>query len=456
MSVLLVERAVGRQLTEAERAIDIVKLDRALARAKDDLNAAIHAEMLRATLVWIANGGSPRLTVTPDMRAVLDGLYLLGAEEAWLELDRLGYDLQGRRHYIEEGPGDRDVPAYLTRNLRGIEIRIEDELVRADLSGLASSAVAHAVMQLPGARDLASRAISTAMINGFASTFDQVQDLIDAWQYTAILDGGTCDICRPLDGTVYETLEQLFVVLPNYGPNPRCFGGGRCRCRAIPMPADGVPPHAPYADGFALPTDHSFTRGEIRDAISAANSLHRLPSGIPPAKVVVDPTLQSNSPGFYDLRNGELHISTVADTPSMTFLHEAGHYLSHRALGTPGTMGALAPEMAGWLAAVGRTDSVQILLRLLDLDTMPLRLPTGETILLDVDHGYVRYALNPEEIWARSYAQWVALRTGDAKLLRELDLDAGQNVYPMQWDDADFEAVARAIDELMETLGWTT
>jgi hypothetical protein len=37
---------------------------------------------------------------------------------------------------------------------------------------------------------------------------------------------------------VYDTLDALFEVLPDFGPNPDCLGGDRCRCRAVPMPPE--------------------------------------------------------------------------------------------------------------------------------------------------------------------------------------------------------------------------
>lgn len=233
---------VGRPLRLAEEAIDVVRLDDSLNAAKDELEQAIRDEMLRAVSVWITAGGRPSLRVTDAMRAPLQALEDLGREEAWNELDRLGYPVAGRagRSFeIEEGrPDDRDVEAYLRRNLVGLEVRIEEELVRADLAELSSSALAHALLRIPGGRDIASRIVSTALVNGLGLTFDQVaaEGLVGGWEYTAVLDGGTCDRCAPLDGTRYATLEELFRVLPDFGPNPRCLGGGRCRCRAVPIP----------------------------------------------------------------------------------------------------------------------------------------------------------------------------------------------------------------------------
>jgi hypothetical protein len=234
--VTAVELAVGRPLRRAEQAIDIVRLDQALQTAKDELDDAIQAEMLRATTVW-ANGGPLALHVTDAMLAPLDDLETLGQTEARKELDRLGYTVpRALERKIEEFPDDRDPAAYLQRNLGAIKIRIEQDLTVADLSGLASDAIARALLRVPGGRDIASRIVSTALINGLAQTFDDAADLVGGWEYTAVLDGGECDRCRPLDGTRYASVDELFAVLPNFGPNPRCLGGGRCRCRAVPLP----------------------------------------------------------------------------------------------------------------------------------------------------------------------------------------------------------------------------
>lgn len=231
----------GRPLRQAEEAIDVAKLDAAMTDAKDAVDEAIQAEMLRATLAW-AKGGLLALNVTAAMLAPLDELEALGREEAWKELERAGYRLPARSFaQIEEFPDDRDPAAYLARNLGAIKIRIEQDLVQADLSGLAADAVARALLRVPGGRDIASRIVSTALVNGLAQTWEEVADEISGWEYSAVLDGGTCDRCQPLDGTRYASWDEIQVVLPNGGPNARCLGGGRCRCRAVPLPPGETP-----------------------------------------------------------------------------------------------------------------------------------------------------------------------------------------------------------------------
>lgn len=244
----LVEELVGRPLRRAEQAIDVLRLDQALQIGKDELEEAIRAEMTRAAWEWISGRGlGVKMIVSPAMTDALDALTETGREEALLEMERLGYEnltdpVEGSRLFaVEEGPrADRDTEAYLARNLPSIEVRIVDELVAIDLSSAAQTAVAQALLNVPGARDVASRVVSTALIDGLALTFEQNSDLVRCWEYTALMDPGTCSACSPLDGRRYDTLQALFRDLPNFGPNPRCKGGGRCRCRAVPCPVDEV------------------------------------------------------------------------------------------------------------------------------------------------------------------------------------------------------------------------
>lgn len=230
-----VELAIGRPLRRAEEAIDVALLDQALREAKDQLDAAIQAEMLRAVLAWIS-GFPLTLHVTTDMLKPLDDLTELGRKEARKELKRAGYSAPRSYEEIEQFPTDRDPFSYLARNVGAITIRIEQDLVVADLSELSHDAIARALLRVPGGRDIASRIVSTALVNGLAQTLEEAADDVGGWEYTAVLDGRGCDRCQPLDGTRYANLAELFQVLPSFGPNPRCLGGGRCRCRAVPIP----------------------------------------------------------------------------------------------------------------------------------------------------------------------------------------------------------------------------
>jgi len=82
----------------------------------------------------------------------------------------------------------------------------------------------------------------------------------------------------------------------------------------------------------------------------------------------------------------------------------------------------------------------------------------GDTV--DIDESFkehVAYLLRWEELWARSYAQFIATRTSDETMLRELNdlLDSEyQKLFNAQWEAKDFKAVAAAIVEVFVQLGW--
>ena len=89
---------------------------------------------------------------------------------------------------------------------------------------------------MPGALAAASEVVSRAYTTGLDGVFKANRDAFGGYLYSAVLDRGTCAECRGWDGHVFPTLEDMEAVLPGFGPNPSCRGGGRCRCRGVPLP----------------------------------------------------------------------------------------------------------------------------------------------------------------------------------------------------------------------------
>lgn len=111
---------------------------------------------------------------------------------------------------------------------------------------------------------------------------------------------------------------------------------------------------------------------------------------------------------------------------------------------------ATDPRFAAWQKAIDGSDAIE---KLRDLERTKTIDRNGRPYKLD--QAFVRYLLKPEEIWARSYAQYVAARSTDAALKKELAgmVGVGRS-YPLQWADEVFEPIALAIDSLFESLGW--
>lgn len=163
-------------------------------------------------------------------------------------------------------------------------------------------------------------------------------------------------------------------------------------------------------------------------------------------------------------KDGRPYITVISelakqlDNQTLTLAHELGHFIDHAGLGDAlKGLGSLSSELETWRNTVFSTKTIRFLetrLRSIErLDSTENQTPQG-TALTD-EREYLRYLLYPWEVFARSYAQYVAVRSRDAQLLREIDDERRADVYfPTQWADNEFEDVAKAFDEVFQKRGW--
>jgi hypothetical protein len=149
-----------------------------------------------------------------------------------------------------------------------------------------------------------------------------------------------------------------------------------------------------------------------------------------------------------------IQIRYGAPYRSFVALHEIGHFLDLH--GLPGIGFASADlEVAAlddWRTVVAQSRAVELL-------TVLIRSRDAKT------RQRARRLLTPEELWARSDAQFVALRSGDEALLTSVyalrhqgsggaDKIGSAVYFPRQWDDDDFDRIGNAIEELFRRLEW--
>lgn len=140
-------------------------------------------------------------------------------------------------------------------------------------------------------------------------------------------------------------------------------------------------------------------------------------------------------------RADQLRIDPARQRWAIAMIHEVGHLLDIRGIGRPQDLASVADErMAPWRRAIEAS--------------------TAFTALVELGARLDPYYLRPEELWARSYAQWVATRSDDGWLLQQIHELRGANpqraTYYTQWDADDFAPIAAAIDDLFRSLGWIT
>lgn len=198
---------------------------------------------------------------------------------------------------------------------------------------------------------------------------------------------------------------------------------------------EGKPRLRTLEDVVALPRRSPLAK-ELERALAGASRLHGLRSDL--GRVPVRPTATISEAGAYRFRKKDpidLRVSRVGGRVTLGFLHELGHLFDHQVYYDRTSRkwaSAVHPAFAVWRdAAAGLQRRA---------------LPGGR--------GRQRYFQSAHEIWARSYAQTVLLRSGDPALEAELaKLQADDDVHI--WPAAEFAAVALEVERVFERLGLT-
>jgi hypothetical protein len=273
----------------------------------------------------------------------------------------------------------------------------------------------------------------------------------------------------------------------------------RARRTRVPPPPPPAPPLSPalgtpVSSSVTVPASGAYSR--VRAALAVIDQVHgdgvlpRIPAG------PIDRTLVRRSPVAYYYSGPREHIGFsrqgLTATPFNTTFHEMGHFLDRRGLGVDRFLtetyqrgvGAPAKDraMAGLLEALGDSQSVRTLnkWRLALMRASSYRPGLGG-VPTNLHPEQVGYMLRTKEVFARAYAQYVALRANHPAALAELrqmqensrtavdgvdpaarpnrqplgrPLDPGSWEYPWAWQDDDFDPIARAFDALFEVMGW--
>lgn len=156
-----------------------------------------------------------------------------------------------------------------------------------------------------------------------------------------------------------------------------------------------------------------------------------------------------------DLR---ITVTKAGRSIGFSFLHEIGHLLDYQAIDGRRAFASEtgSPALDGWRASVHASSYHKMMSTLKGKTRVLIEARPGKREYKDIKPAFVEYLLLPRELFARSYAQYIVLTSGDVGLRRELD-DVRRNSppwYPEQWEDSDFEPVRCEFDALMETLGW--
>lgn len=213
----------------------------------------------------------------------------------------------------------------------------------------------------------------------------------------------------------------------------------------------------------ALPDEATVTGREVRRVLRAIDALHGTGNTHLP-RIPIEAETNPNRFGAYGRTTGgqpvRIRIERNGDHQALTTAHEIGHFLDHQAFGTtPEFASELdSPVLVNWRQAVSASLAITALRQMASRKSIVVSQPDGDAFVHLVDSTYVDHLLRLRELWARSYAQYVATRSNDpvmrARLDRERVRKLGMPYYPEQWEDDDFAPIAEAFDELLKINGW--
>jgi hypothetical protein len=198
-------------------------------------------------------------------------------------------------------------------------------------------------------------------------------------------------------------------------------------------------------------------KAAIDSHIQAIESVHHVPASLPEVCVYVDdPTpghLGDGVPGKHLVKihspEGMVASEEIILNRAWVFdvnstVHEIGHSLDLHALGgTPAPAEILVDrwfsshsEAERWYAAVSDSEAFK-------------QLAAQEG---GVAPEAMAYWLDLRELWARSYEQWIAQRSGHTELGAKI-ARRRKELPGLYWQERDFTTIAAAIEELFATRG---
>jgi hypothetical protein len=179
------------------------------------------------------------------------------------------------------------------------------------------------------------------------------------------------------------------------------------------------------------------------DSVHVDGSLNRIP-------LVVGTTARHGYLEITDNTPCGIVIDRNSSHLELTITHEVGHFMEWK--GIPKESDSYRDFekddlMRPWLTAVLQTERVKTLIGELD-----------NPELTQEDVAWINYALLPDELWARSYSQYIATKAEAQVLQMQIGLQRrmarGTIQYDGYWTKHDFHPVMDQIDQLFRALGW--
>jgi hypothetical protein len=243
-----------------------------------------------------------------------------------------------------------------------------------------------------------------------------------------------------LDEIIARKLLDLSRNIPKVPPAPIVAATEPVAVGRLGPGGDGAYkiPARPVADALDIPTRGALAR-DIKEVLALIDQVHG-DGKLPKIPVRLDSATRRNGAyiSWQDGRAEAIALSRKGTRPRLTIAHEIGHFLDHQALGFAGRFDHTGEFWADWKEAVKGSEAVR------ELQNLP-------------SNRHRSYLLEWRELWARSYSQYIAAKSGDSGMLEAIgkirENGIGGDRFS-QWSEEDFKPIAAAIEAMFTKLGW--
>jgi hypothetical protein len=151
-----------------------------------------------------------------------------------------------------------------------------------------------------------------------------------------------------------------------------------------------------------------------------------------------------------------LEISKNNSQKEITIFHEIGHLIDLLCVGEPGKFESDDPlgAFSHLLILTSETDEIIKIKNILasgytkiDDKLLPLHYSTRTALC---------YLLEPREIVARTYAQYIAEKSKSQKLLKMIRDRNNSSIFGGQWSSSNFQPILKEWDNVLNAIGWQT
>ncbi len=248
------------------------------------------------------------------------------------------------------------------------------------------------------------------------------------------------------------------------------FVESRKRARAAEKQAKKPSQGAQDDVGDALDTGSLPRRGKgqaVRETIEAIDQVHT--DGNLDQSVAVELENLGSDDGIYrhfGAFTTNIGVSEHTITPRLTAAHEIGHMLDHKGLTGRKSDGTFASqntrgrsaELTELMGTIDGSKAVDSIAKTKG-KTVKRRIK-GQMITLRASDALVDYMLDPTEKFARAYSQYIAVKSKNPGMLKELREQrkrdsGGRFKHQTQWSNQDFKPIETVFDKLFEAEGWS-